>query len=148
MPIKSFDYPSQCLPGGRDKSGLTPFYHFYKFGSMKQTDALTSLAALAQETRLALFRLLVQFAPGGLPAGEIAEKLKVPAPTLSFHLKELSRAGLVDHRSEGRFVIYRARVDVLQDLIGFLTDNCCQGAPDRCAPAAVAVPPPRKRAAR
>lgn len=115
---------------------------------MKQSGALTALAALAQETRLALFRLLVQFAPDGLPAGEIAEKLGVPAPTLSFHLKELSRAGLVEFRPEGRFVIYRARVDALQELIGFLTDNCCQGAPHRCAPAAVTVSPARRRAAR
>lgn len=115
---------------------------------MKQSNALTSLGALAQETRLGLFRLLVQFAPDGLPAGEIAEKLGVPAPTLSFHLKELSRAGLIEYRSEGRFVIYRARVDVLQELIGFLTDNCCQGAPHQCAPVAIPVSPSRKRAAR
>lgn len=115
---------------------------------MKQSVALTALAALAQETRLALFRLLVEFAPDGLPAGVIADKLGVPAPTLSFHLKELNRAGLIEFRSEGRFVIYRARVDALQDLIGFLTDNCCQGAPHQCAPAAIPVSPSRKRAAR
>ncbi|HET9699381.1 MAG TPA: metalloregulator ArsR/SmtB family transcription factor [Burkholderiales bacterium] len=117
---------------------------------MKKSGALAALGALAQETRLELFRLLVQFAPDGLPAGEIAEKLGVPAPTLSFHLKELSRAGLIEYRSEGRFVIYRARVDVLQELIGFLTDNCCQGAPDQCAPAAVPAPvsTSRKRAVR
>lgn len=117
---------------------------------MKEKTALAALGALAQETRLGLFRLLIQFAPDGLPAGEIAERLGVPAPTLSFHLKELSHAGLVESRSEGRFVIYRARVDVLQELIGFLTDNCCQGAPHQCAPAAlpVSVSPTRKRAVR
>jgi ArsR family transcriptional regulator len=106
---------------------------------MKQTDALAALAALAQETRLALFRLLVQHAPEGLPAGEIAERLGVPAPTLSFHLKELSHAGLVESRPSGRFVFYRARVEVLQGLISFLTDNCCQGAPQRCVSAEVPV---------
>ena len=115
---------------------------------MKKSDALAALGALAQETRLGLFRLLVQFAPDGLPAGEIADRLAVPAPTLSFHLKELSRAGLIEYRAEGRFVIYRARVDMLQELIGFLTDNCCQGAPHQCAPAAIPVSPSRKRAAR
>ncbi len=117
---------------------------------MKEAAALTALGALGQETRLGLFRLLVQFAPDGMAAGEIAERLAVPAPTLSFHLKELSHAGLVESRSEGRFVIYRARVDVLQELIGFLTDNCCQGMPQQCVPAAVAlsVSTSRKRAAR
>jgi DNA-binding transcriptional ArsR family regulator len=131
-------------------SNLTSLNHFDKFGNMKELEALKALAALAQETRLGLFRLLVEFAPDGLAAGEIAERLKVPAPTLSFHLKELSRAGLVEFRAEGRFVIYRARVDVLQELIGFLTDNCCQGAPQQCAPAAVpvSVSPSRKRAVR
>lgn len=117
---------------------------------MKEAAALTALGALGQETRLRLFRLLVQFAPGGLPAGQIAGRLDVPAPTLSFHLKELSHAGLVESRAEGRFVIYRARVDVLQELIGFLTDNCCQGLPQQCVPAAVAlsVSTSRERAAR
>ena len=120
------------------------------FKNMEEKNALVALGALAQETRLELFRLLIQFAPNGLPAGEIAERLGVPAPTLSFHLKELSRAGLVEFRSEGRFVIYRARVDALQELIGFLTDNCCQGAPQQCVPAAapVSVSTSRKRAVR
>ena len=124
--------------------------YFDRFRNMEEKNALVALGALAQETRLELFRLLIQFAPNGLPAGEIAERLGVPAPTLSFHLKELSRAGLVEFRSEGRFVIYRARVDALQELIGFLTDNCCQGAPQQCVPVAVgvSVSPSRKRAVR
>lgn len=94
---------------------------------MKIQTAVQSLVALAQETRLAVFRLLVEAGPEGMNAGAIAEAVGVPAATLSFHLKELSRAGLVVSRQESRFVFYSANFSAMDDLIAYLTDNCCQG---------------------
>jgi DNA-binding transcriptional ArsR family regulator len=96
---------------------------------MKSADAIIALAALAQETRLALFRLLVETGPDGMAAGEIGERLGVPANTLSFHLRTLAQAGLAVARQEGRFVYYAAHYPAMNDLIAFLTENCCQGAP-------------------
>jgi ArsR family transcriptional regulator len=99
---------------------------------------LEALAALAQETRLALFRLLVQQGPTGLAAGAIAERLRLANATLSFHLKELAHAGLVTARQDGRFIYYSANYDAMNDLITYLTENCCAGAGCEiaCAPAA------------
>jgi DNA-binding transcriptional ArsR family regulator len=94
---------------------------------------LTALSALAQEHRLALFRLLVQAGPDGLPAGTIAEKLGVPASSLSFHLAHLNRAGLVSQTRQGRSLIYAADYPAMNGLIGYLMENCCEGA--ACAPA-------------
>ena len=94
--------------------------------------AVAALAALAQETRLAVFRLLVQAGPHGVPAGDIAQKLSVPPATLSFHLKELSHADLVTSRQEGRFVYYSANYENMAALMSFLTQNCCNGMPDEC----------------
>lgn len=88
-----------------------------------------ALAALAQETRLAIFRALVQAGPEGLPAGRIAEAVGAPASTLSFHLKELFAAGLVKSRPEGRFVFYTADYGAMSELVSFLTEKCCQGMP-------------------
>jgi ArsR family transcriptional regulator, arsenate/arsenite/antimonite-responsive transcriptional repressor len=99
---------------------------------MDSPAAISALAALAQESRLAAFRLLVQAGPAGLPASKIAEALAIAPSSLSFHLKELAHAGLVMPRQEGRFVIYAARFDTVDALIGFLTENCCGGAP--CLP--------------
>lgn len=93
----------------------------------------SALSALAQDSRLAIFRLLVQAGPEGLAAGRIAETLAIPASSLSFHLKELSHVGLVSARQEGRYIIYSAQFDTMHGLIGYLTENCCGGAP--CAPA-------------
>jgi len=95
-----------------------------------------ALAALAQETRLAVYRLLVEHAPEGLPAGQIAERLDIPAPSLSFHLKELWRAGLIAPRQESRFIWYRADLSAMNGLIGYLTENCCRasGGNVACAP--------------
>lgn len=90
---------------------------------------LTALAALAQESRLAVFRLLVQAGPAGLAASKIAEQLAIAPSSLSFHLKELSHAGLLASKQDGRFVIYTANVDAMNGLIGFLTENCCGGLP-------------------
>jgi len=102
---------------------------------METKEILAALAALAQESRLNTFRLLVQTGPLGLAASKIAEHLDVAPSSLSFHLKELSHAGLVTSRQEGRFVIYSANFDTMNGVLAFLTDNCCGGA--ACAPAAV-----------
>lgn len=96
---------------------------------MDTTTALSALAALAQETRLAIFRLLIQTGPTGMAASKIAEHLDSPASSLSFHLKELSHAGLVAARQDGRFLYYSADVGAMNGLIGFLTENCCGGLP-------------------
>lgn len=92
---------------------------------MESKDALMALAALAQETRLAIFRLLITAGPDGLVVGDIGAELEVSAPTLSFHLKELSRAGLVASRQTGRYIRYRANFATMSALIAFLTENCC-----------------------
>lgn len=101
---------------------------------MENIDAVNRLAALAQESRLSVFRLLVQNAPDGLTAGLIAEQLELPAPTLSFHLKTLAQAGLVRTVQEGRFVRYRAEIEAIDALVAFLTEDCCGGHPERCSP--------------
>lgn len=101
---------------------------------MDTKPAIAALAALAQESRLATFRLLVQAGPEGMPATRIADALGVPPSSLSFHLKELTHAGLVLPRQEGRFIIYSANFDTMNALLGFLTENCCGGNP--CAPLA------------
>jgi len=103
---------------------------------METNDAVTALAALAQDTRLAVYRLLVQQGLSGLAAGEIAGQLGIAPATLSFHLKELAHAGLVSSRQEGRFVFYAANFDAMNALVAFLTENCC--AAD-CGPACVPV---------
>jgi len=94
---------------------------------MDVTAAVEALGALAQPTRLAVFRLLVQKGPGGLPAGVVAERLDVPQATLSFHLAQLSRAGLVTSRREGRSIVYAADYRGMSELMRFLTENCCAG---------------------
>jgi ArsR family transcriptional regulator, arsenate/arsenite/antimonite-responsive transcriptional repressor len=100
---------------------------------MEMTQAIDALAALAQEKRLAAYRLLVEAGPQGLPAGQIGEALDLPPATLSFHLAHLARAGLVKSRQEGRFVIYNADFQNMNRLVGFLTENCCGGGRS-CAP--------------
>lgn len=99
---------------------------------MESNEAIESLAALAQETRLAIYRLLVQAGPEGLAAGAIAEKLQVAPATLSFHLKELARAGLVTPRTVSRFIYYAASIERMAALMTYLTENCCGGNPGEC----------------
>ena len=101
---------------------------------METKTAVVALAALAQESRLAVFRLLVRNAPDGLTAGVVGEQLALPAPTLSFHLKTLAQAGLVTTVQEGRFVRYRAEMPGINALIDFLTEDCCAAHPEYCSP--------------
>ena len=129
---------------------MTTVRHFDTVRNMKTTDVLAALSALSQEHRLAVFMLLVEHGPEGLAAGAIAERLKLPAPTLSFHLKELAAAGLVRSRQEGRFVWYRANFDAMNGLIAYMTENCCRSSAAcdaNCVPAITATPTVRKRAA-
>ena len=100
---------------------------------METTTALGALSALSQEHRLAIFRLLVEQGPEGLPAGMIGERLQLAPATLSFHLKELARAGLVAPRQNGRFIYYRAEYVAMNGLVAYLTENCCR-ASSSCAP--------------
>ena len=99
---------------------------------MNSIDAVNSLAALAQESRLAIFRLLVKRGPDGFTPGNLSEKLDIPAPTFSFHLKELQNANLVAVRREGRFLYYSTRFDRMRGLVSFLTDECCSQADVAC----------------
>jgi len=100
---------------------------------MEISVAVTALSALAQESRLAIFRLLVASGPDGVPAGTIAARLGIPPATLSFHLAQLSHAGLVHAQRRGRSVIYRAEFETMRALMGFLTEKCCGGDPAACA---------------
>ena len=99
---------------------------------MKSKAAIEALTALAQETRLSIFRLLVREGPEPLPAGVISERLDIPAPTLSFHLAQLARAGLVSSRREGRSILYAADYGGMRALLTYLTEDCCQGRPEMC----------------
>lgn len=122
---------------------------------MKSIEIVESLAALAQESRLALFRLLVRRGPEGYTPGELSEKLRIPGPTLSFHLKELQRASLIEARRKGRFLYYRPNCPRMNQLLDFLTENCCVLADNdcgpacraSCAPAAAKVESPKRKRA-
>lgn len=110
---------------------------------MKSFAAVEALGALAQEHRLALFRLLVQAGDHGMPAGAIAEKLDVPNSSLSFHLAHLTRAGLIQQRRQGRSLIYTADYATMNALVGYLLENCCAGA--TCGPVAECQPAQSER---
>jgi len=99
---------------------------------METKTTIVALAALAQESRLAVFRLLVQLGPEGMAATKIGSELGIAPSSMSFHLKELAHANLVSARQDGRFVIYSANFDVMNEVIGFLTENCCSG--NVCSP--------------
>lgn len=115
---------------------LDTSYYFNNSRVMESNTAVEALAALAQGSRLQVYRLLVQAGPGGLAASELAQRLGIPANTLSFHLKTLSHADLILARQEGRFIYYSANYEQMNGLLGFLTENCCGGR--SCAPKAVA----------
>lgn len=116
-------WPVEVLPFG---------LRFHIIGNVETTQAIQALSALAQETRLGIFRLLVQAGPAGMAAGQIGEKLNLAPATLSFHLAGLTRAGLARSRQEGRFVIYSADFQNMNRLVGFLSENCCGAT--ACAP--------------
>ena len=107
---------------------------------METINAVAALAALAQENRLEIFRLLVQAGPEGMAAGQVAEQLGLAPNTLTFHFDRLRFAGLVTVRRDGRSMIYAARFSAMNELVAFLTENCCQGAPEQCAPVAICKP--------
>src|ERR1700680_4519220 len=100
---------------------------------MEKSDAVAALAAVSQDNRLDVFRVLVQAGPEGLAAGRVATALDLAPNTLTFHFDRLRSAGLVTVRREGRSMIYAARFETMNALIGYLTENCCKGAPQSCA---------------
>ena len=105
---------------------------------MEIYETVKALSSLAHETRLGIFRLLVQAGSSGLSVGEINNAMQIAAPTLSFHLKELANAGLVNNRHEGRFIYYQANYAAMNELLAYLTENCCQG--ETCLPAKLCKP--------
>ena len=112
---------------------------------MEKVDAVAALAALAQDNRLDVFRLLVQAGPEGMPAGKVAEALDLAPNTLTFHFDRLRQAGLVTVRRDGRSMIYAARFETMNGLLAFLTDNCCQGLAAACTPAACKPAKPTRK---
>lgn len=111
---------------------LTLVRYFDNIGNMKNKEAVRALSALAQESRLEVFRLLVRTGPGGLAAGELSERLGLPPATMSFHLKELTNAGLITSKRESRSIIYSADFARMQKLINFLLENCCADDGGKC----------------
>jgi ArsR family transcriptional regulator, arsenate/arsenite/antimonite-responsive transcriptional repressor len=131
---------NHCIEAADSRKWLTPTRHFDIIRNMEAKTAVSALAALAQDTRLAIFRLLVEAGPAGVPAGGIAARLGIAAATLSFHLKGLAHAGLVEADPQGRFIVYRADFDAMNALVGYLTENCCRAGgacAAECAPATV-----------
>lgn len=114
---------------------------------MESDKAVVALEALAQGSRLGIFRLLVEAGLEGLPAGRIAERMRLPGPTLSFHLSQLKHAGLIACRRERTSLIYSADFGAMNSLVGFMTENCCGGDAARCASVRNASQPKRKRRA-
>jgi len=110
---------------------------------MEKSDSVAALAALAQDHRLETYRLLVQAGPAGMPAGEVAAAIGLPPNTLTFHFDRLRQAGLVSVRRDGRSMIYAARYDTMNSLLGYLTENCCRG--ETCTTPPKACKPARKK---
>ena len=123
---------SWATNGSTNAGGVDGRLYFDYIGNMEIKGAVTALAALAQETRLSIFRLLIEAGPDGVSAGRIAEALEIPGATLSFHLKELARAGLVSSRQEKQFIYYAVDFSRMAELMTFLTQNCCKGMPQAC----------------
>jgi len=112
---------------------------------MERSDAVAALAALAQDNRLDVYRLLVQAGAQGMSAGAVANALELAPNTLTFHFDRLRQAGLVSARREGRSIIYAARYEAMNSLIAYLTENCCAGASELCGPAVTCTPTRAKR---
>ncbi len=136
----NFDRSSMPRPQ-RVFRGVAFFLYFYNIGTMDISTAVINLSALAQESRLQIFRLLVQNGPDGLCVSDIGEELGIAPATLSFHLKELHRAGLVTASRESRHIYYAPNFLVMNDLLGFLTENCCGGV--SCGP--ICKPAPKQK---
>jgi ArsR family transcriptional regulator len=131
----SVSLKSLCLSGvvkRRRAFDLHFIFQFHTIENVKSKDAIEALGALASEARLAVFRLLVKRGPQGYTPTDLVERLRLPAPTLSFHLKELAHAQLVASRRDGRNLYYSANFERMSTLIGFLTDNCCSMADEAC----------------
>jgi len=126
--------PSSPLQAATFRGLTNRLKYLYRYETMKKSSVVTALGALAQETRLDVFRLLVQSGPEGMPAGDIGARLGQPSPTLSFHLNQLRFAGLVTSRRASRSIIYSANFKAMTDLLGYLTENCCAGRQELCAP--------------
>jgi ArsR family transcriptional regulator len=137
---------------GRKRNPLDKVHYIHKSGYMESESAILALAALAQSTRLDVFRLLVKHEPEGLAAGDIAKALAVPQNTMSSHLSILSRAGLVSAQRFSRSIVYRADLAQLQAVMLFMLRDCCDGRPEICAPLienlTPCCPPKPKRKAR
>ena len=118
--------------------GIVIFLCFHYYLIMNHQTAVTALSALAQASRLAVYRHLVQCGPTGASPGEISGQLNIPGATLSFHLKSLQHAGLIDAKKTGRTICYRTDFAAMNALLGFLTENCCAGDPAACMPTIVA----------
>lgn len=114
--------------------GVEETGHFDNTKNMEIKQAVKALAALAQETRLGVFRILVEAGKQGMSAGELAKELGIPSATLSFHLKELAATELISQAREGRSLIYTLRPNVINDLLHYLMEDCCQGRPELCQP--------------
>ena len=123
----------QAIPIDHIKIALDSLLYFDNYQNMEIKQALIALSALAQETRLEVFRLLMRAGPGGLAAGSVAERIGVQPATLSFHLKELERAGLLTARRESRQIFYAPDFRGMRALLAFLSEDCCGGHPDICA---------------
>ncbi len=124
---------TECWSSRRIRAAAVYFYRFlHDYIKMNYPEGIAGLAALAQESRLALFRLLVKRGPDGFTPTQLAKKLAVPAPTLSFHLKELQRAGLIAAHREGRCLYYSPNIPRMNALIAFLTDQCCALGDGEC----------------
>jgi predicted transcriptional regulator len=116
---------------------LDTAYFFQNNGNMEKQIIVTALDALAQETRLDIFRLLVPLGDGGMPAGKIGEQLGIPNATLSFHLQQLKHAGLVSTQRKGTQIIYMANYAMMNGVLAYLTENCCQGQAENCVQSSV-----------
>src|SRR5271166_1558291 len=131
--------PADLAPG--PIAGLASSLNFCLTGIMESSEAATAFAALSQDARLNLLRLLMSQGPSGLPAGELASRLGIPASTTSFHLAALERAGLTQATRQGRQIVHAARLIGVRELLTFLTETCCSGHPELCGDLARLLPP-------